>query len=59
MKSNSREGSPATVFLCDMFLFPPIFSGFASSYYTLLASIGWRLFCVQKVFVGKGKEYYW
>lgn len=59
MESNSGEGSPATVFLlCSLFLFTPIFPEFASSSYTLLASTGWRLFCVQKVFVGKGKEYY-
>lgn len=58
MKSNSVEGSPAAVFLCGVFLFTSVFPGFASSCSTLLASIGWRLFCVQKVFLGKGKEYY-
>lgn len=58
MKGNSGEVSPAAVFLCGVFLFTPVFPGFVSSCSTLLASVGWRLFCVQKVFLGKAKECY-
>ena len=57
MENNCGEESPATVFLlCGMFSFTPVFPGFASSYYTLLACVGWRLLCVEKVFLGTGKR---
>lgn len=57
MENNSGEDSPATAFLlCGMFSFTPVFSAFASSCYTLLACVGWRLLFVQKVFVGRGER---
>lgn len=57
MENNCGGGSLATVFLlCGMFSFTPVFPGFASSYNTLLACIGRRLLCVEKVFVGRGKR---
>lgn len=56
MESKCGEGFPATAFLlCGMFLFTPVFTGFGSDCYILLAGVSWKLFCVQKVFVGKGK----
>jgi len=57
MENNYAEESPATVFLlCHVFSFTPVFRGFASSCYTLLTCVGWRLLCVEKVFVGRGKR---
>lgn len=57
MENNSGEDSPATAFLlCGMFSFTPVFPAFASSCYTLLACVGWRLLCVEKVFVGREKR---
>lgn len=56
MENNCGEESPATVFLlCGMCWFTAVFPGFASSCYTLLACVGWRLLCVEKEFVGRGK----
>lgn len=56
MENNCGE-SPATVFLlCGIFSFTTFFPRFASSYYTLPDCIGWRLICVEKVFVGREKK---